>query len=66
MAKKDITDSCSFCGRAKDDVQLLIAGFNAHICDACIDQANLILKEELQGQKATLDFGLGDGKKPVI
>jgi ATP-dependent Clp protease ATP-binding subunit ClpX len=65
MAKKDITDSCSFCGRAKDDVQLLIAGFNAHICDSCIEQANLILKEELQDQKAGADFDSGELLKPI-
>lgn len=65
MAKKNITDSCSFCGRAKDDVQLLIAGFNAHICDACIDQAYLILKEELQSQKGGADFTSGELLKPV-
>lgn len=65
MAKKNITDSCSFCGRAKDDVQLLIAGFNAHICDACIDQAYLILKEELQGQKVGTDFASAELMKPI-
>lgn len=65
MAKKNITDSCSFCGRPKDDVQLLIAGFNAHICDACIDQAYLILKEEVQGQKAGADFASGELMKPM-
>ncbi|MCX6225252.1 MAG: hypothetical protein NTV01_10985, partial [Bacteroidia bacterium] len=33
------TDRCSFCGRSKDDVNLLIAGVSGHICDACIYQA---------------------------
>lgn len=64
MAKKNITDSCSFCGRAKNDVQLLIAGFNAHICDSCIEQANLILKEEMQGQNLAVDFTSGQLLKP--
>ncbi len=65
MAKKNITDSCSFCGRAKNDVQLLIAGFNAHICDSCIDQAYLILKEELQGLNSDPDFNSAELMKPV-
>lgn len=65
MAKKNITDSCSFCGRSKDDVQLLIAGFNAHICESCIDQAHLILKEEQQGQKASSDFITTKLLKPI-
>ena len=45
MAKKEV--SCSFCGRAKSDVNVLIAGITGHICDHCIDQANNIIKEEL-------------------
>ncbi|MDA3905577.1 MAG: ATP-dependent Clp protease ATP-binding subunit ClpX [Bacteroidales bacterium] len=65
MAKKNIIDSCSFCGRAKTDVQLLIAGFNAHICESCIDQAHLILKEEQQGQKAMIDFTSEKLLKPI-
>ena len=65
MAKKNITDSCSFCGRPKEDVQLLIAGFNAHICDSCIEQAYLILKEEIHGQKNIADFSSGELLKPV-
>ena len=65
MAKKNITDSCSFCGRSKDDVNLLIAGFNAHICDSCIDQAYLILKEELQGQDDLTDFNSAKLMKPM-
>ena len=38
---------CSFCGRERQDVTLLIAGIDAHICDACISQAQNILNEEL-------------------
>lgn len=45
MAEKEIT--CSFCGRKKSDVNILIAGITGHICDNCIDQANTIVKEEM-------------------
>ncbi len=45
MSEKDI--SCSFCGRKKSDVDILIAGITGHICNHCIDQANSIVKEEL-------------------
>jgi len=38
--------SCSFCGRAKPQTQLLIAGLDAHICDRCIVQAHGIVLEE--------------------
>lgn len=45
MSEKNI--SCSFCGRKKSDVDILIAGITGHICNHCIDQANSIVKEEL-------------------
>ena len=37
---------CSFCGRSKDDVTVLIAGVTGHICDHCIEQAESIIREE--------------------
>jgi ATP-dependent Clp protease ATP-binding subunit ClpX len=40
--------TCSFCGRHKKDVDLMISGIHAHICDKCITQANQILSEELK------------------
>ena len=40
----DVT--CSFCGRNKKDVDLMISGIHAHICDKCVIQANQILTEE--------------------
>jgi ATP-dependent Clp protease ATP-binding subunit ClpX len=53
MAVEEI--SCSFCGRQKKDVDVLIAGITGHICDACIGQANLIVQDEV-GQKTTTDL----------
>ncbi len=38
--------TCSFCGRSKKDVDLMISGIHAHICDKCIIQAQQILNEE--------------------
>ncbi len=43
--KKEI--KCSFCGRGKSEVNVLIAGVTGHICDNCITQAQSIIKEEL-------------------
>ncbi|MEQ9426074.1 MAG: ATP-dependent Clp protease ATP-binding subunit ClpX [Cyclobacteriaceae bacterium] len=40
--------TCSFCGRSKKDVDLMISGIHAHICDKCITQAQQILQEELR------------------
>ena len=42
--KNNVT--CSFCGRKKQDVNILIAGVTGHICDSCIVQAQSIVKEE--------------------
>jgi ATP-dependent Clp protease ATP-binding subunit ClpX len=49
MDRKEI--KCSFCGRGKSEVNMLIAGITGHICDNCITQAQSIIKEE-QAQKA--------------
>jgi ATP-dependent Clp protease ATP-binding subunit ClpX len=38
--------TCSFCGRNKKDVALMISGIHAHICDKCITQSQQILAEE--------------------
>lgn len=38
--------TCSFCGRSKKDVDLMISGIHAHICDKCVTQASQILQEE--------------------
>jgi len=47
MAKKESKkEVCSFCGRPKEESGILIAGFSAHICDACVEQAHIIVKEE--------------------
>ena len=45
MEKKEI--KCSFCGRDKQDTNVLIAGITEHICDSCIAQAQNIISEEL-------------------
>jgi hypothetical protein len=34
---------CSFCGRGADQVERLVAGASAHICDACIAACVVVL-----------------------
>lgn len=46
MAKNETT--CSFCGRPKSQVRLLIAGISGHICDHCVIQAQSIVREEIE------------------
>ncbi len=44
MAKKD--SGCSFCGRSREEVGMLIAGVTGHICESCVEQAHHIVNEE--------------------
>ena len=53
MESKEIV-KCSFCGKNKQDTDVLIAGISAHICDSCIEQAYNILDLECS-DKLTLD-----------
>jgi ATP-dependent Clp protease ATP-binding subunit ClpX len=48
--ERDKVVKCSFCGRKKTEVNVLIAGISGHICDNCISQAGNIVKEELAQQ----------------
>jgi ATP-dependent Clp protease ATP-binding subunit ClpX len=47
---KDQEVKCSFCGRAKNEVDVMIAGVTGHICNNCISQAQNIVKEESSGK----------------
>jgi len=49
MAK--VNDKCSFCGRSKAEVGLLITGEGVNICDACVRAANDIVKENSKSAK---------------
>ena len=51
MAKKD--SNCSFCGRSRNQVGMLIAGISGHICENCITQGFSIVQEEFNLQKTT-------------
>ncbi|MBX2889251.1 MAG: ATP-dependent Clp protease ATP-binding subunit ClpX [Ferruginibacter sp.] len=50
MAKQRVLH-CSFCGRSRDEVKILIAGQEGHICENCIEHARDIVMQELT------DFG---------
>ena len=39
---------CSFCGRSKQETDVLIAGMTGHICNLCISQAHEIISEEVE------------------
>src|SRR5215471_2133213 len=39
---------CSFCGRSRDEVKILIAGQEGHICENCVEHAQEIIVQELE------------------
>jgi hypothetical protein len=52
---------CSFCGRTKQEVNQLITGARAFICDACV-QLCLVMLSEQHSQRTSRDLvgGLGE------
>jgi len=62
--------SCSFCGRSKKDVDLMVSGINSHICNYCIDQAYQILLEERkikeESQKPTFNLAKPQAMKDYL
>jgi ATP-dependent Clp protease ATP-binding subunit ClpX len=50
---------CSFCGRKKNEVDLLLSGTDGHICNHCIVQGNDLVQQELFG----VDADVSDKKK---
>ena len=53
---------CSFCGRAEEQVALLMTGMTGYICNDCVEQAHNILREESLLPKN--DFEMADLPKP--
>jgi ATP-dependent Clp protease ATP-binding subunit ClpX len=46
MAKQNSLH-CSFCGRNREEVKILIAGQDGHICENCVEHAQEIISQEL-------------------
>ena len=46
MTKLDNTHVCDFCGKSKEDVEKLIVGENAAVCNDCVELCVEILKDE--------------------
>ena len=58
MSKNNEDHSCSFCGKNKQDVEKLIVGGDAAICNECVDLCDNILSEE-----KVSDFPNGENKQ---
>lgn len=49
MAKSNL--HCSFCGRKRDEVKILIAGQEGHICEGCVEHAREIVLTEVESKQ---------------
>jgi len=58
-------DKCSFCGRTRKEVKLLIAGADGFICNSCVEQANDIVKEDSSSNEDGLELDIASLLKPA-
>jgi ATP-dependent Clp protease ATP-binding subunit ClpX len=56
---------CSFCGRSRDEVKILIAGQEGHICEHCIEHAHEIVGKEFHQKKESGKTGTLKVQKPI-
>jgi len=59
-------NKCSFCGRPKNEVNVLIASQKAHICDYCVGEAYNLIKEETSFKTASKSQELSVAKPQEI
>lgn len=65
---KDKTPQCSFCGKAKDEVQQLIAADDANICNECIELCTDLIADGdagVEGSDDDLDTSWVNKKLPT-
>ena len=58
------SNQCSFCGRKRNEVQMLVSGQNGFICENCIEQAHNIVKESDKGSDFLPASSVDELKKP--
>lgn len=67
MAKDNFTSRsthrCSFCGKAQNEVGMLVAGPNVFICDNCVELCNEIIGQSQDGEHDTPAGKRGSKKK---
>jgi ATP-dependent Clp protease ATP-binding subunit ClpX len=62
--KKNNAYRCSFCGRGKEEVMILVAGIEGHICENCVEQAQEIILEEMNSGDNDATFYLPETVTP--
>ena len=56
---------CSFCGRSRAEVKILIAGQEGHICELCIEHAHEGVNKEFHQKKEAGKAGTLKVQKPI-
>ena len=56
---------CSFCGRSREEVKILIAGQEGHICEHCIEHAHEVVNKEFHQKKEAGKAGTLKVQKPI-
>ena len=64
MAKTASPLHCSFCGRSREEVKILIAGQDGHICENCVEHAREIIEQEITVKQEISSVG-GSNKLQV-
>jgi ATP-dependent Clp protease ATP-binding subunit ClpX len=57
MAKTASSLHCSFCGRSREEVKILIAGQDGHICENCVEHAREIIEQEINVKQEISSVG---------
>lgn len=48
---KQVKDpACSFCGKTKSEVKVIVAGYGAYICESCVEICRAAINSELEGE----------------
>jgi ATP-dependent Clp protease ATP-binding subunit ClpX len=63
MAKSTL--HCSFCGKNRDEVKILIAGQEGHICEGCVEHAKEIVLQEVISKEVSNSGYKLKVKKPI-
>ncbi len=58
------SNQCSFCGKSRNEVKMLISGSNGYICENCIEQAHAIVKDSGNSGVFSPAEKIEDLKKP--
>lgn len=58
------SNQCSFCGRKRNEVKMLVSGNNGFICENCIEQAHVIVKDSMTKNGFSPADKIEDLKKP--